>query len=68
MKLSQILFASMILSTAACSGMRKSEGTFTTHAESFRIVGFAIPGDDQAAAYKLVPEGGAGERGGHLAG
>ncbi|MCC7012809.1 MAG: hypothetical protein IT454_09630 [Planctomycetes bacterium] len=40
----------------SCVGMRQAEGQFTVHAESFRIVGFAIPGDDQAAAAKMVKD------------
>ena len=43
--------------TTGCSGMRKTNDTFATHAESFRIVGFTIPEDDQAAAARLVPPG-----------
>lgn len=47
--------AALLLATAGCSGMRQTEnGHFTVHAESFRIFGIAIPGDDQAAAEKLV--------------
>ncbi len=42
---------------SGCSGMRETNNQFTTHAESFRIVGFAIPEDDQAAARALVPKG-----------
>lgn len=45
------------LTLAGCSGMRSAENHFTVHAESFRIFGFAIPGDDQAAAAKMVPAG-----------
>ncbi len=40
-----------------CAGIRKTNETFATHAESFRIVGFTIPEDDQAAAARLVPPG-----------
>lgn len=46
-----------MLASAGCNGMRDSGTTFTTHAESFRILGFAIPEDDQAAAAALVPQG-----------
>lgn len=40
---------------SGCSGIRKTDSSFTTHAESFRIVGYSIPGDDQARARALVP-------------
>ena len=40
-----------------CSGIRSTDKTFVAHAESFRIVGYAIPDDDQAAALARVPEG-----------
>lgn len=46
-----------LISLAGCSGIRQSSGTFVAHAESFRIFGLAIPGDDQQAAYNLVPRG-----------
>lgn len=42
-----------LFAATACSGMRESNGFYTVHAESFRIFGFAIPGDDQEAAAKL---------------
>lgn len=41
---------------ASCTGMRQANGHYTVHAESFRIFGFAIPGDDQEAAAKLHAE------------
>lgn len=44
------------LTLAGCSGMRQADGMYTVHAESFRIFGFAIPHDDQAAAAKLNAE------------
>ena len=44
------------LTFAGCSGMRQANGMYTVHAESFRIFGFAIPGDDQEAAAKLHAE------------
>jgi len=47
----------IVLLCSSCSGLRQTEGTFSTHATSFRILGFAIPGDDGQAAYGLVPEG-----------
>ena len=40
-----------------CAGMRETNNQFTTHAESFRILGHPIPHDDQAAARALVPKG-----------
>ena len=40
-----------------CSGIRSTQDTFSTHAEAFRIIGMAIPADDQAAAERLVPKG-----------
>jgi hypothetical protein len=43
--------------TSSCSGLRESDDSFSAHAESFRIIGFAIPGEDDAAAMALVPEG-----------
>lgn len=41
-----------------CSGTRTTGSSFTTHAESFRVLGYAIPEDDQKAAMALVPKGG----------
>jgi hypothetical protein len=46
----------VLLGLSACSGFRSAEGVYTVHAESFRIFGFAIPGDDQARAVKLMQE------------
>ena len=45
--------AAVLLATSACSGFRSADGYYTVHAESFRIFGFTIPGDDQAAAAAL---------------
>ncbi len=45
-----------LLATAGCTGYREAGGYYTVHAESFRIFGFAIPGDDQEAAAKLHAE------------
>lgn len=50
--ISSLCLAAFVL--AGCSGMRQAEGQYTVHAESFRIFGFAIPGDDQAKAAELV--------------
>ncbi len=47
----------LLMAAAGCKGMRTSGNSFTTHAESFRIIGIAIPEDDQAAAMSLVPAG-----------
>jgi hypothetical protein len=44
------------LTFASCTGMREANGHYTVHAESFRIFGFASPGDDQEAAAKLHAE------------
>jgi len=46
-----------LMSLVGCSGVRSSNGTFVAHAESFRILGMAIPGDDQQAALDQVPRG-----------
>lgn len=46
-----------LLLTVGCSGVRESSGTFAAHGEAFRIFGFAIPGDDQQAAFDRVPAG-----------
>ena len=43
---------------AGCAGMREGGGSFSTHAQSFRIVGISIPHDDKAAAMDLVPANG----------
>jgi hypothetical protein len=45
------------IALGACAGIRHTNNQFTTHAESFRIIGLAIPHDDQAAARELVPQG-----------
>ena len=49
------LFLAAIVSTG-CAGTRSANGYYSVHAESFRIFGFAIPGDDQEAAAKLQAE------------
>ncbi len=51
------LSVATLIALAGCSGIRQTNDTFVAHAESFRIIGFAIPGDDQAAARSLVPAG-----------
>ena len=55
-KLIALGLATAALTLAGCSGMRQANGHYTVHAESFRIFGFAIPGDDQEAAAKLNAE------------
>lgn len=47
----------VILLLSACSGIRSTNSTFVAHAESFRILGFPIPEDDQEAAKRLIPAG-----------
>ena len=47
-----------LVALAGCAGVRESNGAFVAHAESFRIIGIAIPGDDQQAALDKVPAGG----------
>jgi hypothetical protein len=49
------IIAAALLS--GCAGIRETNNQFTTHAECFRFIGNAIPGDDQAAARALVPAG-----------
>lgn len=41
---------------AGCAGTRSAGGYYTVHAESLRLFGFAIPGDDPEAAAKLHAE------------
>jgi hypothetical protein len=47
----------LLFGLSACSGVRHSGKTFSVHAESIKILGYSIPGDDQARANELVPEG-----------
>lgn len=56
MKCKLIAAVAGVAMLTSCVGMRQAEGQFTVHAESFRFVGIAIPGDDQAAAAKMVQE------------
>lgn len=37
--------------------MRKTDKTFYVHAESFRMLGYSIPDNDQKRAFELVPPG-----------
>ena len=46
-----------LLVAVGCSGMRESNGTVVAHGESFRIIGFAIPTDDQQGALDRMPAG-----------
>jgi hypothetical protein len=58
MKSSKVILAAGLLAIAAgCSSVRESNGAFVSNAQCFRIVGFAIPEDDQQAAMNLVPAG-----------
>ena len=43
--------------TVGCRGYRETGTTITAHAECFRLFGWAIPDDDQAAARELIPTG-----------
>ncbi|HTF88833.1 MAG TPA: hypothetical protein VK843_10525 [Planctomycetota bacterium] len=49
------LVLTAIVSTG-CVGARSANGIYTVHAESVRLFGFAIPGDDQEAAAKYHAE------------
>lgn len=53
----KVIAAVGLFALAGCSGMRESNGAFVAHAESFRIIGIAIPADDQQAAMNQVPPG-----------
>ena len=52
-----VLILAATLLTSSCAGLRETNDTFTAHAESFRIFGYSIPADDQAAAREQVPSG-----------
>jgi hypothetical protein len=54
----QTLVASVLgmLLLSGCAGLRETNNQFSTHAECFRVVGYPIPADDQAAARNLVPK------------
>ena len=52
--LSALLLTAML--STSCVGSRTADGLYTVHAESLRLFGFAIPGDDQAAAAKYQAE------------
>lgn len=54
-----ILIGLSIVLLPACSGMRTTGETFTTHAENFNFLFLQIPGGDtQERAMKMVPVGG----------
>lgn len=54
-----LLFGVSILCISACSGIRTTEDSFATHAESFNILFLQIPPRDaQAEALAMVPQGG----------
>jgi hypothetical protein len=44
-----------IIALNACSGFRKTDKNFYSHAESIRLLGYSIPADDQIRARELVP-------------
>lgn len=50
-----ITLAAVVLSASACSGMKQSGTSFTTHAESFNIVGFQLPDGAYQKAHSMVP-------------
>ncbi len=52
-----LAFCVGVVLLSGCSGMRETNNQFSTHAECFRILGYPIPEDDQAAARALVPKG-----------
>ena len=56
-QLKNVILCASLISLAACSGIRTSGNSFTTHAESFRLLGMQIPENDQAKALSLVPAG-----------
>lgn len=56
-KLLPLVGALALTLTAGCAGVRDSNGTFVAHAEAFRVIGIALPGDDQQAALDQVPAG-----------
>ncbi len=51
------LFCASLVLLLGCKGMHQTGTTFTTHAESLRILGFSIPESDHTAAAGLVPDG-----------
>jgi len=49
-KITLVSLALASLLATSCSGFREANGSFTVHAESFRLFGLAIPSCDQDAA------------------
>ena len=45
-----------LLALTSCSGFREVEGKYTVHAESIRLFGLAIPGDDLERALEIQNE------------
>ena len=54
----KLLTLSVAVALSACAGIRQTDNQFTAHAECVRIVGIAIPHNDQVAARELVPANG----------
>ena len=46
-----------LIGAAGCAGVRQTNTDFAAHGECFRILGFAIPGDDMQMARDQVPAG-----------
>jgi hypothetical protein len=57
MKLHSLPLLACAALLSACAGIRQTNNQFTAHAECVRVIGIAIPSDDQAAARALVPAG-----------
>jgi hypothetical protein len=57
--LKKIVFLTVLLNVAACSGLRTTDESYSAHAENFDILFLQIPGGDtQERALALAPEGG----------
>jgi hypothetical protein len=55
----KLIFTTMLITLAGCSGIRTSEQDYSAHAENFNIFFMQIPGGDtQKRARELMPEGG----------
>ncbi len=52
-----IILCTLVALMSGCSGIRQTNNQFTTHAESFGLLGFTIPANDQEVARSLVPKG-----------
>jgi hypothetical protein len=57
MKLHRLPALSVAALLSAAAGICQTNNQFRAHAECVRVVGIAIPSDDQAAARALVPAG-----------